>query len=276
MQIRHESSRKETAQMNTEELRENFLIESLFVSNKIEWVYTHYDRVLAGGAMPTTTSVSLDTHDALKAEYFLERREIGIINVGGKGSINADGTLFNLEKLGCVYLGKGTKEVTFTSEDPTNPARFFLLSAPAHHSYPNQTFTKEQASPVNLGALETSNQRTIYKYIHLGGIQSCQLVMGLTVLQPGSVWNTMPSHTHDRRMEVYCYFDIPENHGVLHLMGEPTQTRHLWVANHQAIISPPWSIHSGCGTCSYSFIWGMAGENKDFTDMDAVPIPQLR
>lgn len=276
MQIRHESSRKEVAQMNTEELRENFLIETLFMPNEIEWVYSHYDRVLTGGVMPVQSVVSLETHDALKANFFLERRELGIINVGGRGLVVADSQVFELDKLGCLYIGKGTQQVRFQSESSENPARFFLLSAPAHHTYPNRAFTKEEASPVNLGSLETANQRTIYKYIHEGGIQSCQLVMGLTVLQTGSVWNTMPSHTHDRRMEAYCYFDVPENHGVLHLMGEPTQTRHLWVANHQAIISPPWSIHSGCGTCNYSFIWGMAGENKDFTDMDAVPIPTLR
>ena len=276
MQIRHESSRKEVAQMNTEELRENFLIETLFAPDQITWVYSHYDRVLAGGVMPVQSAVTLETHDALKANFFLERRELGIINVAGKGSVVADGQAFELDKLGCLYLGKGTQQVSFQSEDGENPARFFLLSSPAHHTFPNRAFTKEEASPVTLGALETSNHRTIYKYIHEGGIQSCQLVMGLTVLQPGSVWNTMPSHTHDRRMEVYCYFDIPENHAVLHLMGEPTQTRHLWVANHQAIISPPWSIHSGCGTSSYSFIWGMAGENKDFTDMDGVPILSLR
>lgn len=276
MQIRHESSRKETAQMNTEVLRENFLIETLFTPNQIEWVYSHYDRVLTGGAMPLERTITLQTHDALKAAYFLERRELGIINVGGKGRIMADGVMFELDKLGCLYLGKGTQNVIFSSQNVENPARFFLLSSPAHHTYPNRAFTKEEASPVNLGAVETANQRTIYKYIHEGGIQSCQLVMGLTVLQTGSVWNTMPAHTHDRRMEAYCYFDVPENHGVLHLMGEPTQTRHLWVANHQAILSPPWSIHSGCGTSSYSFIWGMAGENKDFTDMDLLPIPALR
>ncbi|MFN8349607.1 MAG: 5-dehydro-4-deoxy-D-glucuronate isomerase [Spirosomataceae bacterium] len=276
MQIRHEVSRKETAQMNTEELRENFLIETLFVPNRIEWVYSHYDRVLTGGAMPVGKPVTLETYEALKADFFLQRRELGIINVGGKGVITADGESFDLDKLGCLYLGKGTQTVTLSSQSVESPARFFLLSAPAHHTYPNRAFTKEEASPVNLGALETSNHRTIYKYIHEGGIQSCQLVMGLTVLQTGSVWNTMPSHTHDRRMEVYCYFDVPENQGVLHLMGEPTQTRHLWVANHQAVISPPWSVHSGCGTSRYSFIWGMAGENKDFTDMDLMAIPSLR
>lgn len=276
MQIRHEVSRRETSRMNTEEIRENFLIETLFEANQIHFTYTHYDRVIAGGAMPTTQKVELPNFDALKAEYFLERRELGIINVGGSGEIIADNQHFSIEKLDCVYLGKGTKKVEFVSLNATNPAQFFILSAPAHKDYPNKLLTKENASPVDLGSVETANQRTIYKYIHLDGIRSCQLVMGLTVLKTGSVWNTMPSHVHDRRMEVYCYFDIPENQAVCHLMGEPTETRHIWVKNHQAIISPPWSIHSGCGTSNYSFIWGMAGENQVFTDMDAVAIQELR
>lgn len=276
MQIRHEVSRRETSRMNTAEIRENFLIETLFEANQIHFTYTHYDRVIAGGAMPTTQKVVLPNFDALKAEYFLERRELGIINVGGSGEIIADNQHFAIEKLDCVYLGKGTNKVEFVSLDATNPAQFFLLSAPAHKDYPNRLLTKENASPVDLGTVETANQRTIYKYIHLDGIRSCQLVMGLTVLKTGSVWNTMPSHVHDRRMEVYCYFDIPENQAVCHLMGEPTETRHIWVKNHQAIISPPWSIHSGCGTSNYSFIWGMAGENQVFTDMDAVAIQELR
>lgn len=276
MQIRHEVSRRETSRMNTEEIRENFLIETLFEANQAHFTYTHYDRVIAGGAMPTTENVVLPNFEALKAEYFLERRELGIINVGGEGTVIADNHHFTVRKLDCVYLGKGTKKVEFVSLDATNPAQFFLLSAPAHKDYPNQLMTKENASPVDLGTVETSNQRTIYKYIHLDGLRSCQLVMGLTVLKTGSVWNTMPSHVHDRRMEVYFYFDIPESQAVCHLMGEPTETRHIWVKNHQAIISPPWSIHSGCGTTNYSFIWGMAGENQVFTDMDAVAIQELR
>jgi 4-deoxy-L-threo-5-hexosulose-uronate ketol-isomerase len=262
--------------MNTEEIRENFLIETLFEANRANFTYTHYDRVIAGGAMPTTENVLLPNFEALKAEYFLERRELGIINIGGEGAVIADNHHFSIRKLDCIYLGKGTKKVEFVSLDATNPAQFFLLSAPAHKEYPNQLMTRENASPVDLGAIETSNQRTIYKYIHLDGLRSCQLVMGLTVLKTGSVWNTMPSHVHDRRMEVYCYFDIPNNQAVCHLMGEPTETRHIWVKNHQAIISPPWSIHSGCGTSNYSFIWGMAGENQVFTDMDAVAIHDLK
>jgi 4-deoxy-L-threo-5-hexosulose-uronate ketol-isomerase len=276
MQTRYESSPKETAGMNTAELRNNFLVETLFSANEIHVVYSHYDRMILGGIMPTNESVSLPVYEELKSSFFLERREIGIINVAGDGKIIADGSTYNVNKLDCLYIGKGTKGITFESIDAENPAKFFILSAPAHKEYPTQLMTKEAASPAQMGAVETANQRTIYKYIHLDGIRSCQLVMGLTVLQNGSVWNTMPSHTHDRRMEVYCYFDVQEGQGVLHLMGQPQETRHLWVSNHQAIISPPWSIHSGCGTTNYSFIWGMAGENQSFADMDFVAINELK
>jgi 4-deoxy-L-threo-5-hexosulose-uronate ketol-isomerase len=276
MQIRFESSRKEVAQMDTRTLRDNFLVENIFVDGEIRFVYSHYDRVIIGGVIPVNGPIGLPVYDSLKADFFLERREIGIINIGGDGKVIADGQSFEISKLGCVYLGKGTRDVVFESVDPANPAVFYLLSAPAHHTYPNTLYTKEDATPATVGASETSNHRTIYKYIHLGGIQSSQLVMGLTVLQTGSVWNTMPAHVHDRRMEAYCYFDVPENQRVLHLMGEPSETRHLWVANRQAVISPPWSVHSGCGTANYSFIWGMAGENKDYTDMDLVLIGDLK
>ena len=276
MKIIYESSPREVATMKTSDLRENFLVETLFEENHIKLTYTHYDRMILGGIMPVNQVLTLETYEALKSNFFLERREIGIINVGGLGVVKADGQEFSVEKLSCVYLGKGTQNVSFSSSDATNPARFFILSAPAHQTYENKMFTKEQASPVNLGAAETSNNRTIYKYIHNDGIMSCQLVMGLTVLSTGSIWNTMPPHVHDRRSEVYCYFDIPENQGVMHFMGEPSETRHMWIQNHQAIISPPWSIHAGAGSANYSFIWGMAGENKDFTDMDFVNLNHLR
>ncbi|MET3127354.1 4-deoxy-L-threo-5-hexosulose-uronate ketol-isomerase [Arcicella rosea] len=276
MQSRYESSPKEVAGMNTESLRANFLIEKLFEANQVSLTYTHYDRVITGGVMPVGEAVSLPNYDALKSEYFLERRELGIINVGGDGKITADGEAFLVNKLDCLYLGKGVQSVSFESIDANNPAQYFLISSPAHQAYPTRLMKKEEASPVNLGSNLTSNERTIYKYIHLDGIRSCQLVMGLTVLANGSVWNTMPAHTHDRRMEVYCYFDVPQNQAVLHLMGQPQETRHLFVSNHQAIISPPWSVHSGCGTANYSFIWAMAGENQLFTDMDFVEIPSLR
>jgi 4-deoxy-L-threo-5-hexosulose-uronate ketol-isomerase len=276
MQTRYESSPKETAGMNTAELRNNFLVETLFSANAIHLVYSHYDRMILGGIMPTTETLSLGSYEELKSDYFLERREIGIINVAGDGKINVDDESYNVNKLDCLYIGKETKNISFESLDAENPAKFFVISAPAHHKYPTKLMTKEAATPALMGAVETANQRTIYKYIHLDGIRSCQLVMGLTVLQNGSVWNTMPAHTHDRRMEVYCYFDVQENQGVMHLMGQPQETRHLWVSNHQAIISPPWSVHAGCGTANYSFIWGMAGENQSFADMDFVSISQLR
>ena len=262
--------------MNTANLRENFLVENIFETNKVRFVYSHYDRVIIGGAVPTTTPLPLPNFDSLKADFFLKRREIGIINIGGDGEITADGIVHRISKLGCLYIGRGTKEVTFASNNSSAPAAFYLLSSPAHQTCPTTLFTKEDATPVTVGSSATSNLRTIYKYIHMEGIQSCQLVMGLTVLQSGSVWNTMPAHVHDRRMEAYCYFDLPENHRVLHFMGEPDETRHLVVADRQAVISPPWSIHSGCGTSNYSFIWGMAGENKDYTDMDLVAIKDLK
>jgi len=212
----------------------------------------------------------------LRAGYFLERREIGIINVGGAGKVEADGATFDMEKLSCLYLGKGTKEVSFSSIKPSEPAVFYLLSSPAHQTYPAQKMTKDEASPGTMGSVEIANERTIYRYIHLDGIKSCQLVMGLTILKTGSVWNTMPAHTHTRRMEAYFYFDLLPEQRVIHLMGEPTETRHLLVANYEAIISPPWSIHLGCGTSNYGFIWGMAGENLVYSDMDAVAIGEIR
>lgn len=276
MEIRFQNSPKETSQMNTQALRDNFLVKGLMTDDQFEWVYSHYDRVIIGGVKPVNREVELLTHPELRADYFLERRELGIINVGGRGYVEADGAKYELNKLDALYLGKGTKKVHFYSSDKSNPAHYFLLSAPAHQTYENRKLSKEEASPVELGEQTTANRRTIYKYIHADGIKSCQLVMGLTVLSSGSVWNTMPPHTHTRRMEAYFYFDVPEQHRVFHFMGEPGETRHLLVANHEAIISPPWSIHSGCGTSNYSFIWGMAGENYTFTDMDAVTIAELR
>jgi 4-deoxy-L-threo-5-hexosulose-uronate ketol-isomerase len=276
MEIRFQNSPKETSEMNTQELRANFLAQNLMVDDEVKLVYSHYDRMIIGGAKPTTTALKLENHPELRAEYFLERREIGIINVGGAGQVEADGVTFDLEKLSCVYLGKGTKDVTFKSNSLSSPAVFYLLSAPAHQTYPAARMTKDEASPGTMGAVETANQRTIYRYIHLDGLKSCQLVMGLTILSTGSVWNTMPAHTHTRRMEAYLYFDVAEDQRVIHLMGEPQETRHLLVANHEAIISPPWSIHSGCGTANYGFIWGMAGENLVYSDMDPVAIGEIR
>jgi 4-deoxy-L-threo-5-hexosulose-uronate ketol-isomerase len=276
MEVRFQIGPKETSQMNTQELRANFLMENLMKANSVELVYTHYDRVIIGGAVPVNGKLVLPNHPELRAEYFLERRELGVINVGGEGTVTVDGNAQTLTKLDCLYAGKGSREVVFESADPSNPAVFFLLSAPAHQTYPIQFLPKEEAAPTNLGAVETANERTVYKYIHAEGLKSCQLVMGLTVLKTGSVWNTIPSHTHTRRMEAYFYFDVPENQRVFHFMGQPTETRHMLVANHQAIVSPSWSIHSGCGTSNYSFIWGMAGENYNYTDMDVVDIREMR
>lgn len=276
MEIRFQQSPKETRSMDTSGLRENFLIESLMQPEQVTLVYTHYDRMIIGGIEPVSQALELPNHPELRAGYFLERREAGIINVGGKGSILADGHTYELNKLDCLYIGKGVQSVTFQSHDSSSPAIFYLLSAPAHTTYATRLMKKEEVVPVQMGASSTSNQRTIYKYIFEEGIQSCQLVMGLTVLAEGSVWNTMPAHTHTRRMEAYFYFDLDPSQRVLHLMGEPTETRHLVIANHEAVISPPWSIHSGCGTASYSFIWGMAGENYTYTDMDPAPIDSLK
>jgi len=267
---------RETASLNTAGLRQHFLIENIFTPGAIELTYTHYDRMIVGGAQPTAAPLALPNPGNLKANYFLERRELGALNVGGAGEIVVDGTTYALGNQDCLYVGRGSQQVEFRSVDAANPAKFYLLSAPAHKEYPTTRRTQAEATPVEMGALETANQRTIYKYIFSEGIASCQLVMGLTQLKPGSVWNTMPSHVHDRRMEAYLYFNLPQGQRVLHLLGEPSETRPLWVSNEQAILSPPWSIHTGCGSAAYAFIWGMAGENLEYTDMDAVALADLR
>ena len=276
MKIRFHNSPKEVSTMATEELRSNFLVENIMQADQVNLVYTHYDRMIMGGIMPVNKTVDLPTYEALKASFFLERRELGIINVGGDGEIQVDGTSFEINKLDCLYAGKGCQKISFKSKEKSDPAKFYLLSAPAHQAYATTLMKKDKASPTEMGAAETANQRTIYKYIHAAGIESCQLVMGLTILKAGSVWNTMPTHVHDRRMEAYFYFDLAQNQKVIHLMGEPGQTKHLVVSNDEAIISPPWSIHSGCGTSNYGFIWGMGGENADYTDMDMVNINDLK
>jgi 4-deoxy-L-threo-5-hexosulose-uronate ketol-isomerase len=276
MEIRFQSSPKEVKGMTTQELRENFLVQDLVQADTLKLVYSHYDRVIVGGVKPVTQKIVLPNEAELRADFFLQRRELGIINVGGKGVVETDGVTYELDKLDALYLGKGTQNVSFSSASKESPADFFLLSAPAHQAYSNRKMTKEEASPVNLGDQATANKRTIYKYIHQNGIQSCQLVMGLTVLNEGSVWNSVPPHTHTRRMEVYFYFDLPEQHRIFHLMGEPQETRHIVMANHEAVISPPWSVHCGPGTTNYGFIWAMAGENYTFTDMDPVAIGEMK
>ncbi|HLF46614.1 MAG TPA: 5-dehydro-4-deoxy-D-glucuronate isomerase [Chitinophagaceae bacterium] len=275
MEIRFQNSPQETKQMNTEQLRENFLLQNLMQDDNVNMVYSHYDRMIIGSIKPVNKTIQLPNHPELKAAYFLERREMGIINVGGTAVIIAEGKNFFINKLDCIYLGKGTKKVSFKSKSKNDPALLYMLSCPAHRTYSNRLMKKEKASPVILGDVSTSNKRTIYKYIHPEGIKSCQLVMGLTVLENGSVWNSVPPHTHTRRMEVYFYFDVPESHRVFHFMGQPQETRHLVVANQEAVISAPWSVHYGCGTSNYGFIWGMAGENQVFTDMDPAPVASL-
>ncbi len=257
-------------------IRERFLIDNIVQPDQINCVYTHYDRMIVGAAHPVNKSVELENYPNLRAQYFLERREIGIINVGGDGEVIVDGQTFNVNKLDCLYAGKRVKNITFSSKDPQRPAVFYILSAPAHTAYPTTLLTHSNAAKVHIGNVATANKRTINKYIHLDGIKSCQLVMGLTILHEGSIWNTMPPHTHDRRMEAYFYFDLPDGQKVFHYMGEGDETRHITVNNYEAVVSPPWSIHAGSGTASYSFIWGMAGENLDYTDMDAIAIPDIK
>lgn len=263
--------------LDTKELRENFLIEKLFVEDDIHFVYTHYDRYMAGGAFPVNNKIKLETIEPLlKEPYFLSRRELGIINVGGPGQVEVDGEVFELKNKEALYIGKGAKEVFFSSENPESPAKFYLNSTPAHHSYPTKKVTKAEANKLELGTLEAANHRTINQMLLHTVIQTCQLQMGMTELKTGSVWNTMPSHTHDRRMEVYFYFEVPEGQAVSHFMGPVDETRHIWMHNEQAVISPPWSIHSGAGTSNYTFIWGMAGENMDYDDMDKSAITDLK
>lgn len=260
----------------TETIRQRFLLDALFQPGKANFVYTHYDRMIVGGVMPSTEAIALPNFDILRADFFLERRELGIINVAGDAVVTVGAKEYSLQKLDCLYIGKGGQNISFKSSDAGAPAVLYLLSAPAHASHPVTLLKKEKAESNSLGSLETSNQRTIYRYIHKNGIQSCQLVMGLTILEKGSVWNTIPAHTHDRRMEAYFYFDVPENQVVFHYMGEPQETRHILMKNYQAVVSPPWSIHAGSGTSNYGFIWGMAGENLEYSDMDAVQLNDLR
>jgi 4-deoxy-L-threo-5-hexosulose-uronate ketol-isomerase len=261
--------------MSTQELRDTFQISNIFVPGQIMGHFTDLDRLFVGGAMPNAGPLELPNHKETGRAFFLERRELGTINVGGTGTVTADGRSFTLEKMDCAYLPMGTKSVSFASADAQNPARFYLLSCPAHAPFPARLMKSSEASPVHLGAQETSNKRTIYKFIHQGGIQSCQLVMGLTALEPGNVWNSFPPHTHWRRTEIYFYFDLGAN-VLSHFLGEPQETRHLFLHNEDVALSPNWSMHFGVGTANYKFIWGMAGENQVFDDMDAVKPLDLR
>ncbi|MGD6818837.1 5-dehydro-4-deoxy-D-glucuronate isomerase [Metabacillus sp. 113a] len=275
METRHCASREETKRFTTEELRNAFLIETLFKAESLNLTYTHEDRMLIGGAIPVREPLALIEPD-IKTKGFFERREAGIINIGGPGIIKANGEPYHLEQKDCLYVGLGTEEVILSSADPANPARFYILSTLAHKVYPTVKIGINEAAPVHLGDEKNSNKRTIYKYIHAEGVQSSQLMMGMTLLAPNCMWNTMPAHIHDRRSEVYLYFDMEEDTRVFHFMGEPSETRHLILQNEQAVISPSWSIHSGIGTSNYTFIWAMAGENYTFNDMEHVAMSDLK
>ena len=262
--------------MTSAELRETFLLEGMFNPGKIEYAYVDLDRTVIGSAVPTTAPLTLETQPELRAEYFLERREIGVFNVGGVGTVTVDGTAFDLDKMDCLYVGRGSKSVTFASKAADKPAYFYLLSYPAHAVHPTQMVTRADLQGLELGSPETCNKRTIYKAIHREGIKSCQLVMGFTLLAPGSNWNTMPPHVHMRRSEVYFYFDVEPDQRVVHLMGPPDATSHIVMADKQVVVSPGWSIHAGVGTKNYGFCWGMGGENQDYADMDPVAIKDLK
>jgi 4-deoxy-L-threo-5-hexosulose-uronate ketol-isomerase len=272
-EVRHATHPDSLKILTTQQLRETFLIDNLFQPDEIQLCYTHYDRFIAGGAYPVKKSLALEAFNSLKSEFFLQRREIGIINVGKSGVVVIDGKEYTLAHKEAIYIGRGTREVIFK---PAEGALYYFNSAPAHAAYPTKKISLEDAETVEIGSQQTSNHRTIRKLLVNGRVETCQLQMGLTELKSGSVWNTMPAHTHDRRMEVYFYFNVPDNQVVCHFMGEPQETRHLFVKNNQAVISPPWSIHSGAGTSNYSFIWGMAGENLDYGDMDVVNPTELR
>ena len=281
MELRTAASPRDVKHYDTKRLREEFLIDDLFKADEIKLVYSHIDRIITGSAVPVKGALVLTAGDELRAEYFCQRRELGVINIGGAGVITLDGKKYEVGYKEGMYIGMGTKDISFESKDAATPAKFYLNSAPAHATYPTVLIKPEgeaadgvviikPENKVELGCLEDANHRVINKYILPGQVESCQLEMGMTQLKPGSVWNTMPCHTHDRRMEVYLYFDMPEDAFVMHYMGEATETRHIIMRNEQAVISPSWSIHSGSGSRAYTFIWGMVGENQDFDDMDGI------
>lgn len=275
MEQRYPTNPDQIAGMTTDELRARYLVPDLFAPGEVRTVYTHHDRIVLGGAVPGGKPLPLPTYPELRSEYFLERREVGIVSIGGTGMVTADGTVHTMPKGACLYLGRGVREVVFADASDESAA-FYLFSAPAHTSFPTALVLPGQGTVRELGDQVTSNRRSLNQYIHPDGIRSCQVMMGVTQLHPGSMWNTMPAHTHDRRTECYLYFDVPAEARVVHLMGEPAQTRHLVVADREAVISPSWSVHSGVGTAAYSFVWAMAGENQFFDDMDGFPISEMR
>lgn len=277
METRYTHSPEDIRHYSTEQLRNEFLVEKIFVPGTIQLTYTHNDRMIFGGVTPTDQPLEFQLSKELGVEYFLERRELGVINIGGAGTIEIDGTKEDMKKQDGYYIGKETKHVVFSSKDPNDPAKFYVSSVPAHHKYPNVKISIDQVKPMETGEGLTLNERKIYQYIHPNVCESCQLQMGYTILEPGSAWNTMPCHTHERRIEAYVYFDFAnEDTKVFHMMGKPDETKHLVVAEEQAVISPSWSIHSGVGTSNYSFIWAMCGENITYTDMDMVPMDELK
>lgn len=279
MDQRYATSPDQLPLFDTADLREKYLVEDVFVPGEVTAVYTHHDRIVLGGAVPAGAELPLPTFDELRSEYFLANRELGIVNVGGTGTVTVDGETYTLPNGACLYVGRGSRDIVFAdapAEGESVGAQLYLFSAPAHTTYPTQLVLKGQGTVRELGDQLTSNRRTLNQYIHENGIRSCQIVMGVTELHPGSMWNTMPAHTHDRRTECYLYFDVPADARVIHLLGEPTETRHLVVADRQAVISPSWSLHSGVGTAAYSFVWAMAGENQSFDDMDPAPATALR
>jgi len=261
---------------DTQQLRDHFLVEKVMEADRINLVYSHYDRYITGGAVPVNSPLELTAIDPLKAPFFCYRRELGIINVGGKGTVTLDGKSYPLDFKEALYVGKGTEKIIFASDEKTLPARFYLNSTPAHKELPTRHITLKDANVLQMGSQQTSNERQINQLLISKVVETCQLQMGMTELRPGSVWNTMPAHTHSRRMEVYFYFNVPEGQAVCHFMGQPQETRHIWMVNEQAVISPNWSIHSAAGTANYIFIWGMAGENLDYADMDVVQPNQLK
>jgi 4-deoxy-L-threo-5-hexosulose-uronate ketol-isomerase len=277
---RHATSPDQVPLFATDDLRERFLVEDVFVPGQVSVTYTHHDRIVLGGAVPAGTELPLPTYDEIRSEYFLEHRELGVVNVGGPGTVTTDGEKHTLPTGACLYVGRGVREVVFAdapdAAEGERGAQFYLFSAPAHTAYPTQLVLPGEGTVRELGDPVTSNRRTLNQYIHAGGVRSCQIVMGVTTLHPGSMWNTMPAHTHDRRTECYLYFDVPADARVIHLLGEPTETRHLVVADRQAVIAPSWSVHSGVGTAAYSFVWAMAGENQAFDDMDGFPVTEMR
>lgn len=272
MQLRHATHPDMVSGMDTAELRRRYLVEDLFVPGEVNAVYTHEDRVVLAGIAPGSEELAMPTYPEVRADHFFERREAGIVNVGEPGTITVDSESFEMSKASCLYIGQGAKDVVFSGDG----ARFYLFSAPAHKAYPTTFVAAGQGNVRELGDQKTSNRRTLNQYIHENGIRSCQVVMGVTTLHEGSMWNTMPAHTHDRRTECYLYFDVPADARVLHLMGRPQETRHLVVSDQQAVISPSWSVHSGVGTEAYSFVWAMAGENQAFDDMDTFPVSEMK